>query len=93
MKFLLLLSFSNLTLPSPTVYDIFIFSLERYLVKLFIGFSLASRLWSLFQLQILKKRSQVWLAGYENAKHKPRILGQEHSILEKPGLSEQITGF
>jgi hypothetical protein len=59
MKFLLLLSFSNLTLSSPTVYDIFIFSLERYLIKLIIGFSLASRLWYLFQIIDLGKRD-LW---------------------------------
>ena len=86
MKFLLLLSFSNLTPPScPTVYDIFIFSLERYLVKLITGFSLASPARTYFRLRILKKRSQVWRAGYQNANYKPRILRHERLILENLG--------
>ena len=78
MKFPLLFSFSNLSLPGcPTVYDIFIFSLQRYLVKLITGFSLASPACTYFRLQILKKRSQVWRAGYQNA----QIITQEYSAL------------
>ena len=54
MILLLLLSFFNLTLTSPTVYDIFIFTLERYLVKLITG-PLASPAWYLFQITDLKE--------------------------------------
>jgi hypothetical protein len=56
MKFLLSLFFSNLSLPScPTLNDIFIFSLESYLVKLITGFSLANPAWYLFQITDLEE--------------------------------------
>ena len=55
MILLLLLSFFNLTLTSPTVYDIFIFTLERYVLKLITSYSLASPASYLFHITGLKE--------------------------------------
>jgi len=63
MILLLLLSFFNLTLTSPTVYDIFIFTLERYVLKLITSYSLASPAWYFFQITGLKEEISGMASG------------------------------